>query len=520
MSTTYDPMTGEPIETPDDIKDNVENKEASVENSTDEKVDSVTEATVNEANDTVNASEQSTTDNASTQSYEQADDFGGDEGASDKKAPKIVLGIIAAVALIAIICLIIFSGAFSKKKKVEKACAATLNIETQLIKDLKPVLKTMSSDQVTTNYSVSIDDMGDITGSVIVNGKDKQVTANIDVDELPKLTAKVGIDSKTVKAEIPEVIDKVFVYNYKEAKDGYITDMLDDEDIESIDKALQTIYDAQNSADPDDNKFAIETAKLIRKYSKELQFEKEDSKEFKIDGKKVNAKGISVEVDSDLIVDFWDDFTDLYLEEFGEEFEDIEDMTGESIKDTFKEVKSELKSFPDTEIIFYIYKGKLASIDIDAGKRNGEVEVLFKGGDFRAQNISIEADGEEVFELKGSKKNDKETYTFVVQDEEVCTLTYNTKKGSLTFEYSDGYDDYEYEAKIESKGDSFKIIVEDIEVSYDTYADIEIEIVKGAKIQKYSGSEEFDIGNADEDEFTELLDDVDEDIIDELSYLF
>ena len=520
MSTTYDPMTGEPIETPDDVKDNAENKEASVENSTDEKVESVAEATVNEANDTVNAAEQSVSDNASTQSYEQADNFGGDEGASGKKAPKIVLGVIAAIALIAIICLVIISGAFSKKKKVEKACAATLNIETQLMKDLKPVLKILASDQLTTNYSVSIDDMGEITGSVIVNGKDKQIIANIDVDELPKLTAKAGIDSKTVKAEIPEVIDKVFVYNYKDDKDGYITDILDDEEIEGIDKALQTFYDAQNSANPDDSKFATETTKLIKKYSKELKFENADSKEFKIDGKKVSAKGISVEVDSDLIVDFWDDFTDLYIEEFGEEFEDLEEMTGESLKDAFKEVKSELKSFPDTEITFYIYKGKLASIDIDAGKRNGEVEILFKGGDFRAQNISIEADGEEVFELKGSKKNDKETYTIIVEDEEVCSLTYNTKKGTLTFEYNDGYDDVEFEAKIESKADSFKIIMEEIEVEYDTYADIEIEIVKGAKIQKYSGSEEFDVGNADEDEFMDLLDDIDEDILDELYYLF
>jgi len=513
-------MTGEPIETPDDVKDNAEGKKDSVENSTDEKVESVAEPTVNEAKDTVNASEQSASDNASVQNNEQADDFGGNESASGNKAPKIVLGIIAAVALIAIICLIIFSGAFSKQKKVEKACAATFNIDSELIKDLKPVAKILSSDQLTTNYSVSIDDMGDIAGSVIVNGKDKQITANIDVDELPKLSAKVGIDSKTVKAECPEVIDKVFVYNYTEDKEGYITDMLDDEELEGLDKALKTIYDAQNSSNPADNKFAAETAKLVKKYSKELEFENEDSKEFKIDGKKVNAKGISVEVESDLLVDFWDDFTDLYLEEFGEELDDIEEISGESVKDAFKEIKSELKSFPDTEIIFYIHKGKLASIDVDAGKRNGEVEILFKGGDFRAQNISIEADGEEVFELKGSMKNDKETYKIVVEDEEVCTLTYNSEKGTLTFEYFDGYDDVEYEAKIQSKSDSFMIIMEDMEVSYDTYADIEIEIVKGAKIEKYSGSEEFDIGNADEDEFTELLDDVDEDIINELYYLF
>ena len=51
---------------------------------------------------------------------------------------------------------------------------------------------------------------------------------------IPAMSLKAGIDSKKVKVEVPELCDYLFVYDYTADNDGYITEMLSEDDISSL----------------------------------------------------------------------------------------------------------------------------------------------------------------------------------------------------------------------------------------------------------------------------------------------
>ena len=212
--------------------------------------------------------------------------------------------------------------------------------------------------------------------------------------------------------------------------------------------------------------------KCMNKHFKELKFENADKESYKIDGKKVDCKGYSVEVDSDFYLDLYDDIIEIYKDEF---------------------------------------EDKLAAIKGEGDKRSGEVEIQFKGGDFRAQNISILADGDEVMALSGSNKKDKETYTLEVDGDEVCTIEYNYKKGKLTFEYDYYYDSFELEMDVKSSSNEVSFVVDDFDNEVE--GSVNLTFKKGAKIQKYTNTNEFDLGNADESDFEDLMESFDEDLL-------
>ena len=146
MSISYDPMTGEPIETNDEIKDA---KDEAVETANEaseavEEVAKATEETVENAsevsNDAVNEVVEGTKESAETEPPVTSPDpvketyspIPDEPTESGKK--NTIIGIVA-VALVAIIvvCVLFFSGVFmSKRDKVAKATAATFKYDTEL----------------------------------------------------------------------------------------------------------------------------------------------------------------------------------------------------------------------------------------------------------------------------------------------------------------------------------------------------------------------------------------------------
>ena len=523
MSISYDPMTGEPIETNDEIKDA---KDEAVETANEaseavEEVAKATEETVENAsevsNDAVNEVVEGTKESAESEPPVTSPDpvketyspIPDEPTESGKK--NTIIGIVA-VALVAIIvvCVLFFSGVFmSKRDKVAKATAATFKYDTELGKVVKNLSSIAKSGSYTTDFSADLDDYGEFSGSVIIDGKDKQIVGSVDSDMIPAMSLKAGIDSKKVKVEVPELCDYLFVYDYTADNDGYITEMLSEDDISSLNSSLKMIYDGSSS----NSDLEAKLTKCMNKHFKELKFENADKESYKIDGKKVDCKGYSVDIDSDFCLDLYDDLIEIYKDEFEDTLKDMEDMTGESIDDSFKEVRNELKRMPDMTVYFYIYKGKLAAIKGEGDKKSGEVEILFKGGDFRAQNIAVLADGDEVMAISGTNKKDKETYTIEVEGEEVCTIEYNYKKGTLSFEYEYYYDTFELEMDVKSSSNEVSFVVDDFDFDDEIEGSMSITFKKGAKTQKYTNTDEFDIGNADESDFEDLMDSFDQDLL-------
>ena len=539
MSITYDPMTGEPIETEDET---VDTTETPVNNEVTENVEVAEVSDNNNEENTVSEAQNveadaSNTEEVNVPAAETQSDFKMNfdpltgkpitnavdtPAPSEKKKinPAVIIGIAAALVIVLIVAVVCATGVFSKQKKIEKACIATFNFETQLTKDLKPIVDILQNGSYTYNVSVDAGSEGSVNASLICDNNDKQISFNADIDDM-EISALAGIDSKTVKAEAPDICSKLFVYNYKDEKNGAITDFLDDDELKLIDTGLETIYDTKKAAESD-LKNAAELQKIWNNHVKELEFESADKEEFKINGKKVSCEGITTSVDSDFIVDFWDDLTDFYVEQFDEEYSDIMDMADVDIEDSFKEIRDELKSMPDFDLIFYIYKGQLAAIVLDGGKKGGEIAIKFEGGDFRAQNISIDVNDETCMELKGSSKDGKETYKVSVDDGSEFIVTYNKSKNKLEIEYNDeySYDSFDIVFNCEITNSSLKLSVDDIDEYVDDIEEISIELTKGAKLLKYENDDEFDLGNADEDDFEDLIDSIDEDYLYSLSYLF
>ena len=50
--------------------------------------------------------------------------------------------------------------------------------------------------------------------------------------------------------------------------------------------------------------------------------------------------------------------------------------------------------------------------------------------------------------------------------------------------------------------------------------DFSVDITKSVKMEKYTNDEEFDLGEADEDDFTDLIKSLDYDDLGSLAYLF
>lgn len=570
MGIKYDPMTGEPIETPDE-NEIVSTNEAVTdvsENTNDvvssENVIEATEEIINSEKEenTVNTSE-NTVENVSDISSENINDVPADSNAADtsetttevnttseesnsntgnnfdpftgepivKEEPvinienvkkgmdpkKLLIPVLAIVAIIALLAIIVFSGLFStNKQKVERAIIKTAKVESKLLQDLNDVASILNSDNFTTSYSVDAGKLGDVEGFVAISDKAKQVYVDSDIEGFVPFSVLAEIDNTSIKAEIPKISDYVFVYNYKDEKDGYLVDELGEETIDQLDKIISFIAENKKS----NNEFVQKIVKLNKEYSKQLKFEKAESKSLKVDGKKVDCKGYSVEIENDLMVDYFSDFLDIYIEEVENSMDELAEIADiDSLTDELKDAKKQLKDIPDIEITFYIYKKALAGIHFDAGKRNNDLDIYFRGGDFRAQNIVIESDGEEVLSIKCSKKNDKETYKIKAEDNSF-EITYNTKKGDIVVTVDNGRREEEYELNLSTKDGITTITFDEIEIPYVGSFDVEVSIQKGAKLSKFTNTETFDIGNADKHDFIDLVDEFDKDFTDEMSNLF
>lgn len=534
MGIVYDPMTGEPIETPDEettvaetnTEETTVEETATVETPVEETAavetpveeTAATETPVEETAAVETVAEVTPEDvPVSSEEINEAAKVTYEEPINDQKNNKILyiaLGV-AAVLVIAVICCVVamFS---SKKAKVEKALVNTLKIDSHLAEDLTKTCDIINSKDYTLNYSVDIEDMGSAEGAFILSDSKKQIKLNADIEEFIPFTLLAQYDKNTIKAEIPEACKYVFTYNYRDEKDGFLIDELGDETVEELDKLLQYIYDYN----PENDKYTKEINKLVKEYSKKLEFENAGKETFKVNGNKVNCKGISVLIENELMTDFFDDFYDIYMEQMEDSFGDLGSTVDlDIIEDEMKFLKKEVKDLPDTEITFYIYKNALACINVDTGKKNAEIEILFKGGDFRAENIVVEVDEDEIFEIKMNLKNDKETYKLFVGDNDY-SISYNPKEGDVNVSYNDGYDTEEFEFNFKASNNEAVITFEDLEIPYVGEFDMEFNLAKGTSFEKFENKDEFDIGNASEDDIMDLVNDLDEDFTKEIIGLF
>ena len=433
------------------------------------------------------------------------------------KVPVIILSVIAGVVVLALLAVVgVKSGLFlSKGNKVAIATANTLSETPQLIKDLSPIMAVTSGTFALTG-NFEMDDVA-VEGTVSVDKTEVSAHGYASIDDFPEIDFAAEVTPKGIKAQSKVISDLVFVYNTADDKeDSFIAEMAGEDSLEMLDDALTALGEATEPTD-----FSKELTQLIVAEYGELEFEKAKEKEFEVNGKDVKCKGYTVEVTEDNIMNIVDGMEDILDETYG----DILKEAGVSAKDITREIEYEIEGMDDIELTFYLYKSKLAAViaEVDRSK----LEIEFQGGDYRMQNVVVSADRMDILEIKGETEDSVETLELLVWDEEVFTYEYDTKSGDLVVELDEGF--YEVEANIQAKGNSVTVTLQDF-YTEDSYvgemmnlADINCSVTftDGAKKASFSG-EEFNVGTADEDDFYDLIEELEDTLEDfeELYYYF
>ncbi len=438
--------------------------------------------------------------------------------AAPKKPKKgLIIGIICAavaagvliLAIVAVIIILAVNGAFLSDK--EKVALAIKNTTEELPSYLEwtRTMETITAEDHTITYGV---DASVVEATLAVGQSESQKTLVAEVNGLniDNIDAAVVLDDEEIKLHTSLVEDYIFSYNFVDKKEGYITEVLSQEDIEMIDSLFATTEISEEDLQPmQEDMLAL---------AENIEFEKVEKEKFVVNGKEVNCKGYKMILDDAFMDDTMsivEEYLDLY-------YGDMDDATMEELRYELDYIFDELA---DSEITFYIYKNQLAAMIIDVA--GDEMEIQFQGGAYRTQNMVVYIDDDEILTLTGKTEDSVETMELEVDGDTLLELEYDMTTGDLagTLYYeSDIYYDhniYDYndmeagagevksisfDANIQTGEESVDIEIYDIEIE-DFSFDVTISAVKGVEEVEMSG-DVFDIGRATLVEWTILLEDL------------
>lgn len=180
--------------------------------------------------------------------------------------------------------------------------------------------------------------------------------------------------------------------NYTASNNGLLDDMLrqscTQDSIDSLNEICDALYNAASNKDN-----VITLAKAFRKEYKTLDFEAVGTEMFEIDGKDCRSKGYRTTVDATYMKQMVDDIENLADGDFDRYFGNDVD-----VDELFESCRNMMDKFPDTDITFYIYKNKLACIELEF--EHEDIQIVFHGGRTRMQNMEIIENNETVTKIR------------------------------------------------------------------------------------------------------------------------
>lgn len=352
-------------------------------------------------------------------------------------------------------------------------------------------LSILASDSYTVAVEMDVEDVY-LDAQYAVKGNDKQLSGSISADYIPEIDFIAGITSSKVMLQLPDIDDHVFVYNYKNKKDGYITESLSDDEIEAIDTLCETFYSQKAQKD-----IFKEIFEVVKEEYKELEFEKVDKEKFKVDGKARKCVGYKTTITEDNFENILDGMEDVIAAKYEDALEEADIDLG----DLFDEMRDEVEYIEDLDITFYIYQNEIACISMEVDKE--EVQLLFKGGEKNMPNIELEYKGHTIMELTGSTDGSVEEYELDIMGEDVV-LEYDYKSGEFVIEA----DEFDVEGILKSNSKGLNFELEKFKYSGRNAGLVfNVALNKGASMKKFKG-EEFDLGTVDESDLEDLVEDI------------
>lgn len=385
----------------------------------------------------------------------------------------------------------------SDSDKVLKAIKNTLNDKGELTQAFE-IGDIAKSNEYTMGFSVESDGVS-VDASYLSGKQGKQMNGSINAYSAD-IDFALNLTKDKLQVQIPYISDKIFTYNYTGDNTGYLMKELDSDEVEALNKLIEYCY---NSSYNDE---AVEKLKdAVADEYKTLEFESVKEEKFEVDGKERSCKGYETVITKENI----ENLIDAYEEATSENLSDIEELMTEldstytvgSYTEAFDEVRDALEEMPDVAVTFYLYANKLACIELQP-KGDEAIQIQFLGGDRRAQNMRVvDEDGNVGFEIVGEKDGSNEIMELITDDETVLSLEYDSKSGAFGI-YSE---EFNISGTIESDKDGLTITIDEVSDEYDDY-DFEgtFSLKKGADFEELDG-DEFDIGNASEDEVMDLM---------------
>lgn len=414
-----------------------------------------------------------------------------------KKKTGLIVGIVAGVVVVAgagTVFAGVQSGFFlSKSNKVLRATANTFSESSH-------VMEALSGLSVMSSKAYTVDIKGEAEGYSVQatyaeKDDEKQISGSVEGPELSDVEFLAGIDKDEIKLSAPLLGDKIYTYNYNEKKNGYLVDSMGADNVETLDKLCKQMF-----SDEEQKKNALEFSKKYSEMYKKLEFESADKESFEVDGKDRKCAGYKTTITSDYMIECVDIFEDYMDAQMGDLLDQA--VTGsdyDDYKESFDQLRDAFKEMPDLDITFYIYKNKLACIKaVEPSKEDQDIQMLFKGGDWRTQNMELISCGESVMKISGSQDGNEEVFGVSIEGEKVGELTYDFKSGEYTLDIED---EGSVSGTLEGRRDGLKLTMEGAGVN------ISLDVKKGAELQKFSG-EKFDIGNASEEELQALVQEI------------
>lgn len=415
---------------------------------------------------------------------------------------------IALAAIIAIILIFVLILGGSGKSKVQQAAKNTLeewkNNNTFFeVLDFSDISKS-KEQTVVVDIDTEISSVGDmsIRTEVASDGKKAQAFGDVEVAGLPAIDYVAELNEEELKVSVPLLNNYVFVYDYRsDDNNGYLMDAIDSETVGVINEMLINVYTSLSSK----SNGLEESSKKMQDslHLSELKFNKLKSAKFEIDDKEVNCKGYSVLLTKEYMGEVLDDYKQI----FEENFADLYDSVGVSVEDAMDTLNDELDEVDDIEVKFYIYKKQLAAIELVNTEDESTLSLLFKGGDYRAQNISFAEDGSELLAIEGNNSNNTEEMSFKVDGEELFSYKFDTDINKLTFNYSDGWDEFSLNMTINKDKDKLVLDFGTIDLG-DSYIEGKLTFEKGCEFKDFDDGKEFNVGTADESDFESLITDL------------
>ncbi|MCR5738669.1 MAG: hypothetical protein K6G43_02500 [Lachnospiraceae bacterium] len=451
-----------------------------------------------------------------------------------------IIGIIAVVAAVIGVVIFFVKGGIGGKVGLVNVFTSAYEGEylTEYTKDfqIKPFgdfTYTVNGEAEDVEFSVSVASAGSShTRSMYASVTYSGFTAD----------ATAYIDEKNIKAQVPILGDYVFLYDYSNDKnDGYLMELLDEADMDV--KTLNALIAFSNDNASTVQKFYEKTLDYALACVNDIDFKKTGEKEtFKVNGNDVSCKEYQAVITAEDVIGWiegyqkvWDDF----YKENAKTFEPFEEFSGEELdlSDAFDDMIEEIEDTIEEDIILSVYvKGKITGA-IRFEYDENVIEVLFKGGDYLAQNVEVnyDVDGEDgtLLTIEGKTKGDVQTTTIEAEDEEfVLEYSFNRKTGELEMDMEEwGSEVYHIECTYTVSKGECKVVFDALEaygqeMPFDA---LEVIVSNKADIQEPKKGTTFDLGNVDEDELEEFSDEVMEtiedndelmDIIDELGLYY